>query len=182
MATRYTARLHVSSNPDVTTFGVPEIKPSEQNVGVSVILPAPRRERSPHEESFPWSDSHQTHPVTLGPDHPITIALRVLLSTGTATNGPYDVLTRENSAGVPQALIDVAALELIRGDGQVSSAQFQFTEIEPQDAKAWVEGQIFRPLNILPYVNQAGQYSGRLLKTPLPARAAIATGLVTASA
>jgi len=39
MATRYTARLHVSSNPDVTTFGVPEIKPSEQNVGVSVILP-----------------------------------------------------------------------------------------------------------------------------------------------
>jgi len=32
----------VSSNPDVTTFGVPEIKPSEQNVGVSVILPAPR--------------------------------------------------------------------------------------------------------------------------------------------
>src|SRR2546427_4144520 len=59
MATRYTARLHVSSNPDVTTFGVPEIKPSEQNVGVSVILPAPRRERSPHEESFPWSDSHR---------------------------------------------------------------------------------------------------------------------------
>src|SRR3989454_199113 len=59
MATRYTARLHVSSNPDVTTFGVPEIKPSEQNVGVSVILPAPRRERSPHEESFPWSDSRR---------------------------------------------------------------------------------------------------------------------------
>src|SRR3989442_14624024 len=63
MATRYTARLHVSSNPDVTTFGVPEIKPSEQNVGVSVILPGttqgvvtPLRERS-LERFSPWERS-----------------------------------------------------------------------------------------------------------------------------
>jgi hypothetical protein len=111
-------------------------------------------------------------PVTLGPSHPITLALQVLLSTGTQTNGPYDVLPKENGAAVPQALVDVAGLELLRSQ-LPAGLLLEFRESEPQDAKGWIEEQIFRPLNVVPFTTQDGKYSGRRFGTPLFARTLI---------
>jgi hypothetical protein len=117
------------------------------------------------------------NPTTLGPGHPITLGLQVLMSTGRGTNGPYDVLTEENGCGVPQAFVDVPAFEALRNSDELGTAVFSFSENEPQDGKEWFEGQILRPLMILPDVNQSGQYTGRLITAPLFAR----TGLTTSA-
>lgn len=115
------------------------------------------------------------NPATLGPGHPITLGLQVLMSTGTGSNGPYDVLTEENGCGVPQAFIDVAAFEQLRGTDGIGAASFSFLENEPQDGKEWFEAQILRPLMILPDVNQSGQYTGRLIASPMFARSGLST-------
>lgn len=115
-------------------------------------------------------------PFEIGPDHPLTIALKVLTSTGAGTNGPYDVLAAENGVGMPQALVDVAGLEALRTE--LPGLQMQFKEIAPQDAKRWIEGQIFRPLNIVPVITQHGQYSGRLFRQPEFRRSMIPVGMV----
>ena len=117
----------------------------------------------------------EDNPAVLGPGHPITLGLQVLMSTGTATNGPYDVLTRENGCGVPMALIDVASFELLRSalSQIIPTIEFSFSEIEPHDGKEWFETQILRPLMVLPDVNQSGQYTARLIATPMFARTGV---------
>jgi hypothetical protein len=123
------------------------------------------------------------NPATLGPGHPITLGLQVLMSTGQGTNGPYDVLVRENGCGVPMALIDTAAFESISGtlSAIIPGIQASFSEIEPQDGKEWFETQILRPLMILPDVNQSGQYTGRLIAAPMFARTGLMSGAFRAA-
>jgi hypothetical protein len=113
-----------------------------------------------------FEGASQLNPATLGPDHPITLGLKVLTSTGLGTNGPYDLLAKEFGAAVPYQLIDIAGLELLRNHPDISNVRMQFAETASQDVKDWIETQIFRPLSILPDVNQAGQYTGRLLTAP----------------
>jgi hypothetical protein len=117
----------------------------------------------------------QDNPATLGPGHPITLGLQVLMSTGRGTNGAYDVLTEENGCGVPQAFVDIAAFEALRGADDIGDVVFSFSENEPQDGKEWFETQILRPLMILPDVNQEGQYTGRLITQPMFVRTGLST-------
>jgi hypothetical protein len=121
-----------------------------------------------------FEQATDVNPSNLGPDHPITLFLKVWTSTGSGLNGAYDVLAREMSAAVPQELIDVAGWEDIRSriSADLPGLTMTFSEIEAQDAKNWAESQILRPLGILPYVNQAGQYSGRMITQPMFARTA----------
>src|SRR5262245_33587286 len=108
----------------------------------------------------------QLNPSGLGPAHPLTLMLQVLMSTGLGSNGPYDILVKDMGAGIPQAFIDVATFERLRGHPAIASVQMQFSEVTGQDAKEWVETQVLRPLMIIPDVNQSGQYTGRLLTSP----------------
>jgi hypothetical protein len=114
------------------------------------------------------------NPVQLGPDHPITLFLRVWMSGKGGANGPYDVLPSSVGAGVPYQLVDIETWEALRSLPDIRDASFEFREIEPQDAKEWAETQILRPLGILPYVNPAGQYSGRMIPSPPSMTAAAA--------
>lgn len=104
------------------------------------------------------------NPAALGPDHPITLFLRAWTSTGLGTNSAYDILPADMGAAVPSTLIDIAAFEQIRT--ALPGFSMTFSETTPQDAKEWGEAQILRPLGILPYINQSGQYSGRLIAVP----------------
>lgn len=113
-----------------------------------------------------FEGASQLNPAGLGPGHPLTLGLKVLTSTGLGSNGPYDLLDKKMGAAVPYQLVDIAGLELLRNHPDISNFQMQFAEIASQDVKDWIETQIFRPLGILPDVNQAGQYTGRLLTTP----------------
>lgn len=111
-------------------------------------------------------------PVTLGPDHPLNIALKVITSTGAGVNGAYDVYASENGAAVPNNLVSLSTLEFLR-DNVFPGLQMLFTETEPQDAKQWVEEQIFRPLNLVPFITQSGRYAAAVMRTPEFVRAMV---------
>jgi hypothetical protein len=100
----------------------------------------------------------QDAPFIIG-GHPLTIALQVLLSTGTGTNGSYDVLTGENGIGIPQDFIDVAEIELARS--VIPSEGYCFTVTAPEVAKTWLEREIFKTLNMYPVVRQDGTLTFR---------------------
>jgi hypothetical protein len=109
-------------------------------------------------------------PVILGPDHPINLALKVLTSTGTpGVNGPYDTLPAHQGAAVPQTLVAIDILELLR-DAVFPGLQMEFRAIDLEDAKQFVEGQCFRPLGLVPFITQRGRYGARPLRLPLFAR------------
>ncbi len=113
------------------------------------------------------------HPVVLGPDHPINLALKVLTSTGTpGVNGPYDTLPAHQGAAVPQTLVATDILEFLR-DAVFPGLLMEFRAIDLEDAKQFVEGQCFRPLGLVPFITQRGRYSARPLRLPLFARSGI---------
>jgi hypothetical protein len=111
-------------------------------------------------------------PAVIGPDHPLNIALKVLTSTGAGVNGAYDVLPSHMGAAVPNTLVNIEAFELLR-DAVLPGLQMQFMEIEATDAKVFIEQQIFRPLNLVPWVSQRGRYGPRIQRTPLFARSGL---------
>lgn len=101
-------------------------------------------------------------PFTLT-DNPITVLLKVLLSTGTGTNGVYDVLAAADGLGVPQALVDVAGLESLR-DTEFVGETYVFSVTEPQNGKQFLEEQIFKTANLYPVVKQDGKLSAKRYK------------------
>lgn len=108
----------------------------------------------------------QAAPVVIG-GLPLLIALRVMLSTGTGTNGPYDVLAAENGLGIPQAFIDVAGFEAASAGGTTQGYCFRITG--PEIAKTWLEQEIFKTLNAYPLVRQDGSITIKLYTPVLTA-------------
>ena len=121
-----------------------------------------------------FTSATSDHPVVLGPDHPINLALKVLLSTGMpGVNGVYDTLPVGQGAAMPETLVAIDVLEGLR-DVVLPNLAMEFREIDLIDAKQFIEGHCFRPLGLVPFITQRGRYSARLLRTPLFARSGIA--------
>jgi len=96
----------------------------------------------------------------------------VMMSTGAGVNGPYDTYATENGAAVPNNLISMTILEFLR-DNAFPGMQMLFTEIASADAKQWVEDQIYRPLNLVPFITQGGLYAAAIQRTPEFARSMV---------
>jgi hypothetical protein len=97
-------------------------------------------------------------------DNPINIALKIMLSTGQGTNGPYDVYTQAQGLGIPQAQIDVAAFEACR-DIWLGSYIFQFEFNGQETASSFLESEIYQFTGSYTFINANGQlalhtYSG----------------------
>lgn len=108
--------------------------------------------------------------------HPLVIALRILLSTGLGTNGPYDVLESYNGIGLPQSMVDVAAfeeliettnteLELFLASNGIfvpfdwEGIVYTLPVTNEEDAKDFIESELFRPMNCYPVIKADGKYS-----------------------
>lgn len=92
--------------------------------------------------------------------NPITIALQILLSTGTGTNSSYDVLGAENGLAVPQSFVDITGIEALR-TAFFSSITMSFSITGRESGLSFLENEIYKPLNIYPVVNQLGQLTFR---------------------
>lgn len=92
--------------------------------------------------------------------NPLTIALQILLSTGNGTNGPYDVLAKENGLGIPQTLVDVDEIEDLR-DTSFSGITMSFSITGRETARSFLENEIYAVLNIYPITTQTGQLTLR---------------------
>lgn len=141
-----------------------------QNAGQTWTLRAADIQRFVKQEIF--TSATPGAPAAIGPDHPLTIALKVLTSTGAGVNGAYDVLPSSQGAHVPNTLVNVENLEFFR-DAVVPGLQMRFNEIEEDDAKAFIEQQLLRPLNLVPFISQRGRYGVRIQRTPLFARSGL---------
>jgi hypothetical protein len=139
------------------------------NAGQSWILRAADIQRFMKQTIF--TGATPDAPATIGPDHPLTIALKVLTSTGAGVNGTYDVLPATMGAAMPNTLVAADQLELIRSARP--DLQMEFSEIASADAKAFVEQQCFRPLNLAPFITQSGRYSARTIRQPLFVRSGL---------
>jgi len=143
---------------------------NSQNAGQSWILRASDIQRFVKQTIF--TSAIPEAPATLGPAHPLTIALQVLTSTGAGVNGAYDVLPASQGAAVPNTLVNIEHLEFLR-EAVLPGLQMRFSEIEADEAKAFVEQQCFRPLNLVPFISQRGRYGARVQRRPLFARSGL---------
>src|SRR3972149_2971364 len=90
---------------------------------------------------------------TLITGNPLTILLRVLLSTGLGTNGPYDVLSAADGLKVPESFVGVAGIETLPGL-EFPSATSDHSLVGPQEGKRFLEQDILQSLNCHPFVTQ----------------------------
>lgn len=74
------------------------------------------------------------------------------------TGGKYDVLDAVDALGMASALIDVATWEALR-TSDFSTDQYQFSIINPENGKTFLEEQFMKTMNCYPKVNQTGQLS-----------------------
>ena len=100
-----------------------------------------------------------TAPLVLS-GHPIDIALQIMISGG--GGGPYDVLPVENGLGIPAAFVDVAAFEAVRAE--FPNDFYCFELVQPENAKTWLETEIFKTINAYSFPNQFGQLTIRLYR------------------
>lgn len=84
-------------------------------------------------------------------ENPITALLQFLTSTGTATNGPYDVLS--DGLAIDQNLIDVAEMEQIRDDF-FNLQTFNFKMYNTGNALRFFEDEILGATNTRFIVNE----------------------------
>ncbi len=104
--------------------------------------------------------------------NPVTLALQMLLSTGTGLNYSgtgtnYDVLPETQGCGCPYALVDISSFETQR-DRFVSSFTITGYFSEETEALNILQDEIYKTLNAYPLVNRLGQYSLKLWTVPLP--------------
>ena len=104
--------------------------------------------------------------LTAAPDAPIAfdgialdLVLIILHSTGTGTNGPYDLLPASCGLGLPAAYID--AVGIAATSALVAQPHLEFTIRAPVVAKDWIEQELLQPLNCYPIITQEGKYSVR---------------------
>jgi len=108
----------------------------------------------------------ETTPFSFG-GNPITIMLRILLSTGNGTNGKYDVYDAENGLGIDASFINVSHIEKER-ERWFPSTRFSFDIQERLVAKDFLEKEIFQPCNIYPIIKGDGTFDIKVFRPPFP--------------
>lgn len=105
-------------------------------------------------------------------DNPLNLALKIMLSTGNGTNGPYDVLPANAGLGIDRTLVDVAKFEFMR-DTWLPNWVMRFEEFRSVVGKQFLEQQIYTFCNCYPTVNNDGQLSINVYTPPLPNQLAL---------
>lgn len=111
------------------------------------------------------ADNKEVRELFLIVGNPIDIILGMLTSTGTGTNGAYDVWEADQGLGIDVSLIDVAKFEEER-DRFLPTDLYRFLLKKPEQAKQFLEQQIHRTINSYPTTTGEGILSFRLYNPP----------------
>lgn len=119
-----------------------------------------------------FSSASPLTPVTLGPEHPALLALRIFTSTGVAgANGTYDTLAALNGAGVKAALVDTAAYVALAAATPGVSVQLDLPA-SASSAIAFIQSQLLAMLGATVWIDPRGLISvKRLVHTAVDADA-----------
>ncbi len=128
-------------------------------------------------------------------ENPITMALKIMCSTGTWTptqagdNGTYDVLPKHWGCGLkPGSDIDIAEWEMLAQQiaglddpAQLTQGmQYELVIDKAENAKLFLERQIFRPMAAYGYVRADGMYSARAISDATDSDRQFAVATLTA--
>lgn len=97
------------------------------------------------------------HDFTAGQD-PISVLLTILESSGTGTNGDYDVLPEWYGCGIPEDEIDISSMLEVR-DKYIGTEPIYFAITDNIEAKEWLEKNILRPYMLNLYETPDGKIS-----------------------
>lgn len=100
--------------------------------------------------------------------NPINTLLAILTSTGAGTNGDYDWFAEVDGLGISTDYINVSQIEEVRDNWFPGDSHYMyFTVAERVKAREWLAAEIFKPLNLYPFVDGQGRYGIRPFKPPL---------------
>lgn len=103
------------------------------------------------------------HDFTAGQD-PISVLLTILQSSGTGSNGDYDVLPEWYGCGISEDDIDIAGMLEVR-DKYIGTEPIYFAITDNVEAKEWIEKNILRPYMLNLYETPDGKISICRLKS-----------------
>jgi len=132
--------------------------------GITVTIRVADMQRTTRQTIF-LQASQDTPTLITG--NPLTILLRVLLSTGLGTNGPYDVLSAADGLKVPESFVDVAGIETLRAL-EFPTETYDYSLVGPQEGKRFLEKDILQSLNCYPFVTQEGKLTIKRYKPFVP--------------
>lgn len=108
-------------------------------------------------------------------EHPIAIALKVLLSTGAGTNGAYDTLPSHWALGIAAALVKVSTWESqatdwlnFKSTDLTYGYQFRFIYDEEVEGKKFIEEEVLKVLNAYAPIGADGVLSFKAFAPPVP--------------
>ena len=108
-------------------------------------------------------------------EHPVSIALKVILSTGAGTNGAYDTLPSHWALGMDAALVKVSSWESqaedwlnFKSSDLTYGYQFRFLYDGEVEAKKFIEDEILKVLNAYAPVGADGSLSFKAFAPPVP--------------
>jgi len=109
--------------------------------------------------------------------NPIDILLRILTSSGTpGTNGDYDILAAVNGLGMDSTEVDISGIETMRDDYFPGNSHWIYITItDKSKASTFLEKEIFKPLNLTPFITSAGRFTVKPYKPPLANTAKVQT-------
>jgi len=108
-------------------------------------------------------------PVTIQ-GNPLNILLAILTSTGAGTNGSYDWYAAVNGLGLDTSYVNVTAIEQLRDRWYPGDSHYMtFTIKDREQAKDFLEREIFKVLNCYPVIDGQGFFSIKPFKPPLAA-------------
>jgi hypothetical protein len=101
----------------------------------------------------------------------------VLTSTGTGTNGDYDVLDEEDGLGIDEDYININSILALKDDWLPTNmlTRMSFSIREKETAKEWMENEILQPFNLYPVIDGDGKFNIKVLRPPLAAIEAVQT-------
>ena len=100
-------------------------------------------------------------------DGPVDLGLQLITSTGSGTNGDYDILPAARGVGLNEDNVDVAGFEEER-DEWLLGLEMDFFIDESFEAKKFMEEELWSVINAYPRVRSSGEQSLRVYASPLP--------------
>lgn len=92
---------------------------------------------------------------TAGTD-PVSVTLQLLLS-GNGTGGTYDTLPDGWGLGLPEAVVDITAMENLKP--LVAGVDLKFAIVDPTSCYDWLKEQVWRPAMLFPVESLDGKIS-----------------------
>jgi len=148
---------------DLTSHGEKELTPIPPDATVRELMVFLRKEQNGAPiEDVVFSSFSQS---ATKPDHAAVIALQLMCSTGTGTNGTHDTLRREWGLGIPVELIDMTGWFAVIMNHAAPVDRLILNWDEPFDFEDVIINKLLTPFGMRPVPDENGLLTLKVIET-----------------